>query len=1033
MKRILLFISLLFTFSIGFSQPFGNSIFLDGVSNFVEVPDHSSINSQNALTLEAWIKPCKVNGNNVIMSKLWCSGGENSYYFTVKDGKLRWVWFQSACGPPGSIYESNSAIIQTNVWQHVAVMHTATNVQLYLNGALLASSLTQGSYTTLKISNQPIRIGAYKVLNGAIQLLFTGQIDEARIWNTAQSSANILSRYNGTLTGNETGLVGYYKMDNTSSGTGHSVPNSATSTGNALNATTQGNSSSTPYYFSITGSLILGPDTILCPGDQLNLDATITGTTYNWQDGSMGSSFNVTQPGNYWLSYSNTCGSTSDSITVLYDSIPNVNLGIDTSICQGSNLILNATFPGATYNWQDNSASDTFLVSLTGTYSVTVTNSCGSGSDNINVTIQPLPIVSLGNDTTLCAGTNLTLNATYTNASYLWSDNSTDSVLLVNTPNAYWVQITDNCGVASDTINVDFLSIPNPNLGNDTTICTGDTIVLNAAYQGATYLWSTGDTTSNIDITNIGTYWVSVTNICGFNSDTIIVSPNTGLVVDLGNDTTLCDGEILTLGTSYMNSTYLWSTGDTIPFIDVTAAGTYWLLVTGNCGSGTDTINFSFDPVPIVNLGADTLICIGGNIVLDVTTINASYLWNDNSVNPTLNVSQPGLFSVTVTVNNCFNSDTIEVFEPYLYLGSDTLICSGDSITLIGTNPLSSYLWSNNSTDSTLTINQPGLYWVELTNRCGVIRDSILITMISAPMVNLGSDTVLCIGDSLFFDVGFPNTSYLWFDGTVDSTKVITQTNNVWVNLSNTCGFANDSIQVSFISPPSVNLGPDTSLCEGSSLTLSTISNPFTSYLWSDGSTGNSMMVSSTGSYWVNLSNTCGTATDTINVNFNSIPVVNLGLDTSILVGDTIILNAGNIGASYLWQDGNTNQTYTVLDPGTYWVMVTSNQCSASDSILIELKLTDVNFEIPTIFTPNSDGINDFFIPIDRSGISSLEIEIFNKWGQTIFTSNYLDINWDGRTQTGQFVPQGTYYWIAYYSDFEGNTYSAKGVFTLLR
>jgi gliding motility-associated-like protein len=1033
MKRTFLLITLFFHFHIGLSQPFGNSIFLDGVSNFVEVPNHSSINSQNALTLEAWIKPCKVNGNNVIMSKLWCSGGENSYYFTIKDGKLRWVWFQSACGTPGSVFESNLPVIQTNIWQHVAVVHTSTSVQFYLNGTLLASTLIQGGYTALRASNQPIRIGAYKVLNGTIQLLFTGQIDEARIWTTAQSAANIQSRYNGTLTGNESGLAGYYKMDNNTSGNGYTVPNSAAITGNILNATTQGISNSTPYYYSISGSLILGPDTILCPGDQITLDASITGTTYNWQDGSAGSTFNVTQPGNYWLSYSNTCGNTSDSITVLYDSIPIVNLGNDTVICQGSNLVLNASFPGATYIWQDNSVNDTFNVSLPGAYSVTVSNSCGSDSDTINVTTQPLPIVSLGNDTTLCNGTSLILNATSTNASYLWSDNSTDSILIVNTPNRYWIQITDNCGIAADTINVDYISVPTVSLGNDTSLCPGDTILLEASFAGASYLWSTGDTTSIINATTIGTYWVNVTNRCGFVSDTIVINTNSGLIVNLGNDTSLCDGDTLALSATFMNSTYLWSTGDTNSFIDVTSSGTYWLFETGNCGSGSDTINISFDPIPSVNLGNDTLICNGASIVLDVTTNNATYLWSDNSTNSILNISQPGLFSVTITVNNCSNTDTIEIFEPFLNLGNDTLICSGGSLSLTATNPYSTYLWSDNSTDSVLTITQAGLYWVELTNNCGVIRDSILVSMISAPTVDLGADTIFCNGDSLFLDVGLPLTSYLWYDGTTDSVNIITQSNNVWVNLTNICGTANDSILVNFISSPSANLGTDTSLCDGSNHTLTALTDPFTLHLWSDGTRGDSILVSSTGIYWVSLMNICGTSSDTINVAFNPLPTVNLGTDTSLFFGDTIILNAANPGASYLWQDGSTNQTYTVLNSGIYWAMVTTNNCSGTDSILIDSKSTNVHLEIPTIFTPNGDGINDYFIPILRTGISSLKIEIYNKWGQLIFTSNYLDINWDGRTQSGQLVPDGTYFWIAKYADHEGKTNSAKGVFTLLR
>ncbi len=139
--------------------PIVNSIFLDGISNYIEVANHSSINVSNGLTLEASIKPCTVVGHKMIMSKLWCSGNQNSYYFSVKNGKLRFVWFQGGCSSTGSVYESNSMVITANTWQHVAVVHTSTSVMLFVNGVLVPSSLIQGTYSSLRSSNQPIRIG----------------------------------------------------------------------------------------------------------------------------------------------------------------------------------------------------------------------------------------------------------------------------------------------------------------------------------------------------------------------------------------------------------------------------------------------------------------------------------------------------------------------------------------------------------------------------------------------------------------------------------------------------------------------------------------------------------------------------------------------------------------------------------------------------------------------------------------------------------------------------------------------------------
>lgn len=144
-----------------------------------------------------------------------------------------------------------------------------------------------------------------------------------------------------------------------------------------------------------------------------------------------------------------------------------------------------------------------------------------------------------------------------------------------------------------------------------------------------------------------------------------------------------------------------------------------------------------------------------------------------------------------------------------------------------------------------------------------------------------------------------------------------------------------------------VALGNDTTLCDGTNLTLDA-GNPGAAYLWNDGTTAQTLVAATTGQYFVTVTDADACiGTDTLNLNITPLPVVDLGSDTSICPGVVLTLDAGNPGATYLWDDGSSNQTRDVTDEDTYTVTVTANNCTASDNITITL-----------IDQPAADGIN---------------------------------------------------------------------------
>ena len=159
-------------------------------------------------------------------------------------------------------------------------------------------------------------------------------------------------------------------------------------------------------------------------------------------------------------------------------------------------------------------------VNKAGKYWLSVSDSSCVTADTIEVRYKNLPIVNLGNDTTLCNNATLLLKAPTNYQSYLWNDLSKQNTLLVNKEGMYLVIVTDSGCVAQDQINIYYLNNPNVTLGNDTTLCDAFPFYLKASSQKANYLWNNLSTDSIIQITQSGNYWVKVYNVCGTATDT---------------------------------------------------------------------------------------------------------------------------------------------------------------------------------------------------------------------------------------------------------------------------------------------------------------------------------------------------------------------------------------------------------------------------------------------------------------------------------------------------------------------------------
>ncbi|HMC83904.1 MAG TPA: T9SS type B sorting domain-containing protein, partial [Chitinophagaceae bacterium] len=224
----------------------------------------------------------------------------------------------------------------------------------------------------------------------------------------------------------------------------------------------------------------------------------------------------------------------------------------------------------------------------------------------------------------------------------------------------------------------------------------------------------------------------------------------------------------------------------------------------------------------------------------------------------------------------------------------------------------------------------------------------------------------------------------------------------------------------------------DTSICTGQSILLDATNNNST-YYWQDGSAGPTYTVMNAGIFTVKVSeNGCDT-TGTIAVSTIAKPYTDLGKDTSICIGQQLVLNAFYEGASYLWQDGSVQQSFVASQAGLYTVQV-RNQCGvATDSINMQVENCACKISIPNSFTPNSDGRNDLFRPAFQCFFSGYELKIFNRWGQLIYISSSSAAGWDG-TFNGQPQPTGGYvYQITYKDELTKKSIRKSGTLLLVR
>jgi gliding motility-associated-like protein len=509
-------------------------------------------------------------------------------------------------------------------------------------------------------------------------------------------------------------------------------------------------------------------------------------------------------------------------------------------------------------------------------------------------------------------------------------------------------------------------------------------------------------------------------NSCGAVNDTLLLTISLPPNVDAGTMQSLACGAattVLTGSSTALSPSFNWSgpgivSGGSTASATVNATGLYTLTVTsGNC-SNTDTVSvISNINAPNVDAGAaDTLTCITliGSLTGTSTTAGAQFSWSGPSIvsggstaTPTVNAA--GVYTLTVTdpANNCTATDTVVVENittpPNANAGSgQTITCSATSVVLNGSSTTAgtSFSWSglgivSGGSTATPTVNAAGTYTVTVTdgvNGCSatstvvVASNTIPPTADAGPPQPIGCGIIAAILDGSASSTGISIT-YTW---TTTNGNIVAGTNSI---------------------TPTVDAA---------------------------------------GSYTVTVTNTATGCSSVDSVLVVAAPAPSASFSSNPMSGTSPLpvdfTNTSTLSNTYVWNFGDgsalvstANPSYVYTSPGTYTVtLIASNNNGCPDTATSTIIVfDDFTVVIPNIFTPNGDNNNDQF-KVSSTGVESLKGEIYDRWGLKLYDWNQINEGWDGRTQSGVVVVDGTYYYIITLKAQDGKEHLYKGFIQLL-
>ncbi len=614
---------------------------------------------------------------------------------------------------------------------------------------------------------------------------------------------------------------------------------------------------------------------------------------------------------------------------------------------------------------------------------------------------------------------------------------------------------SNNC--APRTITIDNLS---------SSYCVKDeSFFLQGSETGGFFLLNGSDPISQLDPSSLGVGSYNVVynytdGLCDYSSQVyefdIFANPEPNIL----GQRLFCAGESTELSISDEFTEVLWSDGSTSNKITVTAGGEYSVEVTNSNGCKTIsevvTVTENNIETPTIDAQGVTAICNGQFITLTVQGDYTDYLWVGNaSLEASLQINIPGTYSVTVTDDaGCTASQSITIDEaelatPSLLLQGEAVstdtqvaVCSGElplDIAVDGSFEI--YEWSNSEETSSISVTEAGTYRVTVSNAAGCEARSVEVQVsVTTLEVNLlvdggaAENKEVCEGETVEVSVDGDFATYNWSNGeTGASIQAGAGTYSVVVTDESGCEGQTFSIDVTekTVEIPTISSSVE-SVCNGSEITISAPEG-YDAYAWNTGETTSSFALTDPGTYTLALTVTkdgcTKVATEEKTVTIFEDLLTDLDISASrseFCIGEEIELSAINAenAATFDWRGEGLTSTSTemVIAEPTGETMYTLyvediNGCGKTDSITLTLQPVCL---MPNAITPKRvDGVNDTWQIPQAWSSSAVDVYIFNRWGQQIWSQKgYNNANgWDGTNMDGTELPAATYYYLIELND----------------
>lgn len=565
----------------------------------------------------------------------------------------------------------------------------------------------------------------------------------------------------------------------------------------------------------------------------------------------------------------------------------------------------------------------------------------------------------------------------------------------------------------------------------------------------------------------------------------------TNYTVSISGPTEICEGEAISLsGPTLTSGSYQWSGPNgfssnqqsiSLPNASTSEAGIYTLsLINSGCQNGSTTATITINPTPIIDLGADTVICQNQSIVFNPPNF-ALYNWNLPITNGLAYTPPIGLSLIILEVtdaNGCQGVDSINVnvssiASGTIDLGPDQLICYGDSIFLnaVTTGANLSGNWSNNQADSAyFSPLQSSTLIYNATNPSGcLISDTLSVIVNPLPTIIVDTIQYFCVANSAVLNASTLNNLDVisWSNGVQNNVPFnpINQPNTFIVTAISSEGCIDSAtVVLSQAQAPVVSFTSNSEgLCAPVIVTVNNDSNPNTMYSWNfgDGTTliNNSSTFNYTywtsGNYQISVQ-----AIDTLtgcSANFSDTAFITIGgiTPTADFTMNPNEINSSNPqvhftnlsenGTNYTWLFGD-DETSTIENPDHIYQnpnhdyiigLIVSNGDGCADTVFYTLHYTeDIVYYVPNTFTPDQDEFNNIFIPIFTPGYlpNDYLFVIYDRWGEKIFESTDVLIGWDGTYKNSGLMQTGIYTWkVEFKAKETGDKVSTVGHVNLLR